>query len=223
MEQVLLHIKELEQSFQMNEYNGQMDKEETFRIFPGVGNVMISVPHATNHKRNDMVKVAEFLTGGLGKYLHEATGCHLIVTTKISDEDPNYDLSSTYKNELVHYIRENQINLLLDIHGASSKWGFDIEIGTAKGKTIRPVILNELINQFYKQEIHKVEVDSVFSAGFPGTITSFTYEHCAIDCCQIEIHRAFRDLEYPEKLLKLIKALTEIIQLEIAAYDRDKI
>ena len=65
-----------------------------------------------------------------GKYEKE-TNCYCIYKTKNNNDDANYDLeNNNYKEELLKIINKNKIKLLLDIHGASDKYGFGIDIAT---------------------------------------------------------------------------------------------
>lgn len=74
-------IKELNRVFEHNRYNGS--GKESFEFIDGNIPILISAPHAVNHFRNGAVKYADKLTGGLAKFLHNETGCHVIFLQSI--------------------------------------------------------------------------------------------------------------------------------------------
>lgn len=58
---------------------------------------MVSVPHAVNHYRNGKIKLADRYTGGIARYLHKVTNCHLIYNCKFNNCDYNYDTYNSNK------------------------------------------------------------------------------------------------------------------------------
>lgn len=210
LRQLQQQLRLLEESFQQNHYDG-ISINADFEILTGTGNVMISMPHTTNHLRKGAVKYGEVLTGAIGLYLHQTTGCHCIYTKKKPIEDPNFDSPSRYKNDLAQYIKKNNVSLLIDLHGAALKWFFSVDLGTAKGQTIALDKLQRMISLFEQQGINDVVVDEVFTASNIATVTNYIHNQCSIDCVQVEINRVYRDLEDMAHTEKMVNALQKII------------
>ena len=89
MNNCLRKIKRLEKLFSDNFYNGS--GKTAFNIEEGRIPIMVSAPHAINQFRDGKVKYADMYTGGIAKYLHEKTGCHVIYSCMYTESDPNYD------------------------------------------------------------------------------------------------------------------------------------
>lgn len=210
MEQLQQQLSFLEKSFQQNNYNG-ISTNADYEILIGTGNVMISMPHTTNHIRNDVIKYGEILTGAIGLYLHQTTGCHCIYTKKMPLEDPNFASPSHYKKDLEQFIKKHNVSLLIDLHGAALKWSFSVDLGTAKGQTIASDKLQRMVSLLEEQGINNVVVDEVFTASNIATVSNYIHKQCMIDCVQIEINRRYRDLENMELTEKVVKALQKII------------
>ena len=210
MEHLQQQLSLLEQIFQQNSYGGAAANTD-YEVLVGTGKVMISMPHTTNHIRNGKVKYGEVLTGAIGLYLHQTTGCHCIYTKKRPLEDPNYDRPSHYKNELEQFINKHEVGLLIDLHGAALKWFFSVDLGTANGQTIASDKLKRMVTLFEEQGITDVVVDEVFTAKNIATVTNYIHKQCDIDCVQIEINRSYRDLENMASTEKMVKALQKII------------
>ena len=81
--------------------------------------------------RNGKLKAKDSYTGAIAIILQKETNCSCIYKIKNNNNDANYDLENNkYKEELLRIINEKNIKLLLDIHGASDKYGFGIDIAT---------------------------------------------------------------------------------------------
>ena len=127
----LRKIKRLERLFSDNFYNGS--GKTAFNIEEGRIPIMVSAPHAINQFRDGKVKYADMYTGGIAKYLHEKTGCHVIYSCMYTESDPNYDEFEVnkYQHELLEYVNKHNIILLIDIHGAAKERDYAVEMGTA--------------------------------------------------------------------------------------------
>ena len=78
----------------------------------------------------------------------------------------NYRPSNPYKQEILKIINENQIKLLLDIHGASDKHGFGVDIATGEKENLNnnEYLLKLLEETLKKHDIENVEIDTIFKA-----------------------------------------------------------
>ena len=109
MNNIIEHIKELEKQFSDNQYDGS--GEIPFFIREGNIPIMVSCPHAINQYREEKVKWADRYTGGIGLFLHEMTGCHLICSSKFNNTDPNYDPIEKGKDGKESYSYRHRVNL----------------------------------------------------------------------------------------------------------------
>lgn len=133
MKSIFEQIQRLERAFSRNKYNGGGRKN--FRFVRGRIPVVVSAPHAVNHFRNGEIKRADLFTGGIARWLAEKTGCHCITSTRFSKSDPNFDPNENganrYQESLCQYVSENDIQIVIDLHGAAATRPYFVEIGTA--------------------------------------------------------------------------------------------
>ncbi|MCJ8346339.1 hypothetical protein MJH12_12420 [bacterium] len=172
--------------------------------------ILISAPHTLSHLRNQKFKWADRGTGALALSLQRATQTHLIYTTR-SGIDPNYYDDCNYKRALKNYLQKHpEIEIVIDLHGASPKRPFDMDLGTMYGKSILDrnllnIIQKELGNQKFKLS------DNHFSASKNQTITKFVRK-LKINSIQIETNVAlFHDQKRSSELKLLLKSYCNII------------
>jgi hypothetical protein len=179
-------------------------------IIKGSNKILLSAPHSVTQTRNGSSKIGEFRTGVIVKILTEKTNCNGIYKTKNLQDDANFDVNSPYKSDLVKFIEKNDISLVIDLHIASPKREFDIEIGTGHGKNLldRKDIYG-LINKTLKREYKKVQTDKLFSASFEHTISSSVARITGIPTVQLEIN--FSIIQSDEDLKKFIIFMRNLI------------
>lgn len=220
MNVVLKKINAYEKDFRRNGYNGRGKTD--FITKAGKTKVMISASHAVNHFRKDAIKPADMFTGGIARYLQEVTGCHLIYRARYSETDPNYDEvdAADYKDTLEKYIRENDIKVLIDIHGCSAERETAVDMGTVDNSEISlgrygfindllQIILNDKLSSFLKETGKVVATNKKFTASYSNTITNYISRETGIPCIQLEINRLCRDIQREEDMLCMVEALTE--------------
>ncbi len=113
-------INKYEKEFSMNNYNGDLTKENSYTYINGIIPILISAPHCVNHYRGGNLKKAEILTGSLLKVLHRRTNCHIIYKNKNDGYDFNYDrngMANEYKEKIIDIIEKERIVFFIDIHG----------------------------------------------------------------------------------------------------------
>ncbi len=186
---------------------------EDFEIIKRTKNIMFSSPHAHRQFRNGMVKAREFRTGTLSKIVSAKTKCSCIYRTVFTKTDPNYDKDSTYKSELVDFIRENNIKLLFDIHGMKAERNEDICIGTGLGKNvISPELIYITKKVFEEYGFKNVTIDVPFNASYSYTVSSYVARNANISCLQIEINNKFTYKKYSTFCFsKLVTAFERIV------------
>ncbi len=225
-------IKALETLFSDNQYNGS--GSEAFIIEKGTIPVMISAPHAVNQYRDGKLKWADRYTGGIARYLHRATGCHLICSCMFTKADPNYDPpgKNPYQDALRGYLNNNRVRLLIDLHGAAREREYAVEMGTAPERDqasgvcreedpslhehpfVAPQIKEILEKNFRDLTADRREIwkNRLFDAGDQNTVTKFISENTDVACIQLEINGIYRDPENEKEFSALVASLTEIIE-----------
>ncbi|WP_096202799.1 hypothetical protein [Bacillus sp. FJAT-45350] len=161
-----------------------------FLFHPGTIPVLVSAPHSVPQLRQGKVKQGEYTTGVLAQLLHEETNCFSLYKTKMNNDDPNFDEKNAYKDMLITIVKESNIEFLLDLHIMSSKRDYNIDIGTARGKNIfgNFSLIDDIIEVFTTFSISNVEVDKIFTAGNPNTVSSTIARECGITTIQLEIN-----------------------------------
>lgn len=231
MRNVIDEIKELELLFSSNDYDGI--GKYPFEIIPGNNSVIISAPHAINQYRDGQVKWADMFTGGIAKYIHKITGCHVIYSCKYDEHDPNYDLpgSNPYQDTLADYVKSNDIVFLIDLHGAAKKREYALEMGTAPEQNpiegviyetdpslheykyvaewIKEIFENMFINSSFEQK--EVWKNRIFDAGDQNTVTKFISENTNTACVQLEVNGHYRNPENETEFLMLVNGLVELV------------
>lgn len=188
---------------------------EDFNIIKGNIPIILSAPHCKEQLREGKIKTKESETDTLAIEVANKINCSCIYKTKFYNNDPNWDKLSTYKNELVKFINNNNIKCLLDIHGMKAERKSDICIGTEFLQNIcsRKDILNKLVTILKSNGFKNVTIDVPFSASNPNVISSFISATCSIPCFQIEINNRFRTPEYSEYNFELLTStFIEIIE-----------
>ena len=229
---IVKQIEKLEKKFSRNLYNG--GGKMPFVIHAGQIPIMVSAPHAINQYREGSVKYADKFTGGLAMFLHKMTQCHVIYSTKYSGVDPNYDDNTNdtnlYQTTLREYIKNHNICVLIDLHGASKDKEYAVEMGTAPIRDANGLVTNEdyslngypfiakLIKyafEFFFRDcaIEKKAVwkNVIFDAGKQNTVTKYISENTGCSCIQLEINGHYRDITRPIELTRLIEGLEYII------------
>ena len=183
-----------------------------FKIDKGSNNIILSAPHAYKHTRDNKIKCNENNTSKIVKILGILTNSHVIYTYKNSDNDPNYDKKSIYKDELAKYIKKNNIMYLIDIHGLNKNDDCLLEIGCNNYKNSNKDFINLIEKIFKKYYKENILIDSKFAASSKRRISNYISDKCNINSVQLEINRKYRNLNrMPIKFSKTIIALKEII------------
>lgn len=184
-----------------------------FTIIEGKIPVMISAPHTINQlKENGKIKLSEPFTKAIALYLNKCLGCYCIIKNLDTGIDANSDCDDEYKKELIKCVNENNIRLVLDLHGAKETRNFDIELGTLNNLSADFSSIRELEETFKENGISNVINNQNFKG---GGITRNIYGKTNADVIQLEINRKFRDLNNIEKIEKLCLSLISFIDMYI--------
>lgn len=167
--------------------------DANFTIIKGKIPVLLSAPHTMKQVREDgSIKSSEPYTKALALFLQERLDCSCIIKNNDTGIDSNSDLYEEYKTELVRFIKNNNIRLVLDLHGASKNREFAVELGTLNNLSADFSTIRELEEAFLENGIDAIKINDPFKG---GGITRRVYGSTDIDVIQIEINRSYRDLD----------------------------
>nr|WP_245723220.1 N-formylglutamate amidohydrolase [Natribacillus halophilus] len=203
-----------EERFSQNDNAGDLDAESQISFAEGSddSNVLISAPHTTTLIRENETREAEVYTGSLALLIQAFTGAHVIYNVH-EGEDHNYIVGGDYKEKIGDIIKDHNIEIVIDLHGADQRRDFALDIGSNEGETVSDEQLDKLIYILESQGIHDVYENETFSASGEGTITRHTWEHYDTEAMQLEIHRDYRnprgDLESYAQMLKSLVFFVE--------------
>lgn len=184
--------------------------EASFRYVAGRLPVVISAPHGAAHRREGRYKSEDEYTAALARLVAEHTGAHALYAWARSDDDPNWNAVSPYKEALRRIAAEHDIRFVLDLHGMGDRHKFGVAIGTMRGTScdghhealiavtlaeagFTPATAQEasafpaLYRDRYVLNHHR------FTGGLTGhTVTRFAAEHLGIHAAQIELCAGLR-------------------------------
>ncbi len=219
-ELTLDYMDKLEEEFTRNNYNGIKTQEESFKILKGSVPVLVSSPHSIDQIRDGMLKPRELYSGALCKLIHEYTDCYTIYKYHNDGIDDNFILHTKYKENIGKIIKENDIKLVIDIHGMvgskSKRYrGYHVELGTDNGRNLlsNTKISDDMVRIFNKHGVDKVVVDEKFKASRKRTVSKYTSTNFKTPAIQVEISGDFRNaVDYGvENIKKLLDSFKEII------------
>lgn len=169
-------------------------KTDPFLYLPGTIPVLVSAPHAVRHIRRKVIKQSDIFTGAIVYLLHQLTGCHALMVTKLYGGDPNWDQPCIYKQKLSLIAAEQGIRLIIDLHGASGEHPFDAELGTMGGISFlgRDNLLPLIKKACQDAGLQNIGVDQIFSAAGQPTVTAYAAGVLCIPAVQIELNRRYR-------------------------------
>ncbi len=208
-----ISYKEAKEIEKFYKNKGDLTDKNGYKIIKGNNsNIMISCPHSVSQLRNGKIKVRENYIGVISELVQKHTNCHLIIKTRNMNDDVNFDKDSSYKDELVAYIKENNIKLIIDLHGCFSH-KYDIEIGTYYGHNLSDKnIIKTIYNNFLDNNINSIILDKSKSSGL-NTISYDIKKRANINTIQLEIGKKYR---WPKTRIdsfnKMINALIDMIK-----------
>lgn len=213
---IATQIEELNKKYKLNNANGLKNNNSTnYTTINGKIPILLSAPHAVKQVRDGKVKAEDAYTGGITEYLCKVCSCFGIIRTFNEADDPNIDntgLGFDYKQQILNTIRQNNIKLLLDIHGCNNSHGFDFCIGTNSRKNLNGQ--NDILDilNIGLSYIGQTAVDDYFKASLDGNIAKYIAQHTNIPTIQLEISSDFRkDANYLEQLILSLQIIIENI------------
>lgn len=215
------YMNKLEKEFTLNNYNGIKTEEESFKVLKGSVPILLSAPHSIDQLREGTIKHRELFSGTLCKLIQQSSDCYAIYKYHNDKIDDNFILHTRYKEEIGKIIKQEDIELVIDIHGmlgsTSYKYrGYDIELGTDDGRNLlgKTHISKQMKNVFNKYGVEKVAIDKKFKASREYTIAKYVSKNFNTPAIQVEISGDFRNpINYElENVKKLLNAFIEIVE-----------
>lgn len=160
-------------------------------------------------KPNDEYKYAEPYTKAIAMYVAENIDCFYLIKNKDTGFDSNSIENDTFKSMLLDNIKDNNIKLVIDLHGAKRERNFDVELGTLNNLSSDYSTIKELIDSFNENGIFNVEINNPFKG---GGITQKIFSETDCDVIQIEINYNFRNIEDSKKIEQVTNSLISFIE-----------
>lgn len=191
-------------------YLEHLESKDNYIICNGKIPILFSAPHTITHiKENGSIKLSEPYTKAAALYLNKYFDTFAIIKNVNDGLDSNRDNNDTYKKELINLIKENDIKIVIDLHGASIERNFDVELGTLNNLSADFSTIRELEETFKENDILEVVNNDPFKG---GAITQYIYSLKDVDVIQVEINGKYRDSNNLELLKKIIESLSNFIK-----------
>lgn len=187
------------------------DFEDIYLLKIGSIPVLLTAVHTMKQTREDgTIKLNEPFTKAICRYVSDKIGASCFIKIKDTGIDSNSLDVDEYKEKLIKIISDNDIKLVLDLHGASSDKDFDVEFGTLDNLSAKYLTIKKLEKSFYKNGITNIKFNDPFKG---GGVTQYIYSETDIDAIQLEINRNFRDVEEIDKLKSVCDSIVDFIKL----------
>ena len=190
------------------DYLEKLNYDYEYLYLKGKNKILFSAPHTMMQERKDgTIKLSEPYTKAISLFLNRHDDTYSMVKlkdTKIESNNDNYD---DYNVELRRLIKENDIAIIIDLHGAAKERDFDVEFGTLNNLSADYTTVKELEMSFKENGIDNIVYNNPFKG---GAITRGIFGIDNIDVIQIEINKKFRD--NPESLRRIISSLEMFIK-----------
>ena len=223
-------LKEIEQ-FEFAKISYQELSKNYFNIIPGKIPILISAPHGARPHRNGKPRDVgeDEYTASISVMLGRLTGAHVIYVKNATLEDPNFYPGTMYKEAIKEIIDTHEIKFIADIHGASNKNDFIVDVGIIDDTNLDYCscpnfkdIIEESFNEIIALQNGKLFNNKFAGAGNPDrgieTVIRFAKDTCKIDAAQFEIRADHRILKQkPDATMALKTDKKEF------PYDKEKV
>lgn len=169
--------------------------------------ILFTAPHTMKQLREDgSIKLNEPYTKGIALYLNKYFNVNCMIKLKDTGIDSNNDDYDEFKTEIKRFVKDNNIKLVIDLHGASIDNDFDVEFGTMNNLSSDFSTVKELEEAFTENGITNIKYNDPFKG---GAITRSLYE-LDVDVIQMEINSKYRQLD-SNNLELLVNCLSKFI------------
>lgn len=184
--------------------------DDNYLILKGNIPILFSAPHTMYQIHDDgTTKLKEPYTKAIALFLNKNYNTYAIVKNSDTGIDSNRNNHDEYNVELRRLIKDNDIKLVIDLHGASKERNFDVEFGTLNNLSADFSTIKELEEAFTENGILNISHNDPFMG---GAITQGIYGLTDVDVIQLEINGKYRDYDNLELLEKLVKSLENFIK-----------
>ena len=181
-----------------------------FLVLKGIVPIFFSAPHTMQQNRDDgTLKLNEPYTKAISMFLNEHYNTYAIIKINDTGVDSNRDNYDEYNVIMRRLIKDNNIKLVFDIHGASKERKYDIEFGTLNNLSADYSTIRKLEDVFKEKGITNIGHNDSFKG---GAITKGLYGLTDVDVIQLEINGKYRDYKNIEMLERLISSLGQFIE-----------
>ncbi len=204
--------------------NGEIRKTEILKGAPnyeykrGVLPIIFSAPHSVYQIRDGVIKWADSFTGALAMYLADKLNCGYMVRTYCANDDPNYEdkenNSKEIKNEYLKYLtektQEDDIALIIDLHGASNLHKENVDVIHGKNYTAPKEVTNLIEKHLKALNIKSLSNKADFSG---GAVIRQIKQRTGVNAFALEItpsHRKVKE-ENLQNIESLITAISNFI------------
>ena len=184
--------------------------DQDFIIKKGTLPILFTAPHTMKQINEDgSIKPNEPYTKAIALYLNKHFKVNCMIKVNDTGVDANRDNRDEFKTKLIRFIKDNNIKLVIDLHGSSKEREFDIEFGTLNNLSAEYATIKELEEAFTENGITNVMHNDPFKG---GAITEYVYSLKDVDVIQIEINGKYRDYQNIDELKKICKSFENFIK-----------
>ncbi len=187
-----------------------LEFDRNYIIKKGNVPIIFTAPHTMSQSREDgTIKLSEPYTKAIALYLNKYFNVNCMIKVRDTGVDANSDKRDEFKRELIRFIKDNDIKLVIDLHGASESRNFDIEFGTLNNLSADFSIISVLQESFIDNGIVNIVHNNPFKG---GGITKYVYGMNDVDVIQVEINKRYRDYNDIDKLEIVCKSFGNFIK-----------
>lgn len=130
---------------------------DDYIIKKGTIPILFTAPHTMNQTREDgTIKLSEPYTKAIALYLNKHFNVNCMIKINDTGLDANRDSRDKFKIELLRFIKNNNIKLVIDLHGSAKSRDFDIEFGTLNNLSADFSTIRELKEAFTENGISNI-------------------------------------------------------------------
>ena len=183
---------------------------DDYIIRKGTIPILFTAPHTMKQIREDgSIKLSEPYTKAIALYLNKYFNVNSMIKINDTGLDANRDNRDEFKIELLRFIKDNNIKLVIDLHGSAKSRDFDIEFGTLNNLSADFSTIKELEEAFTENGISNIIHNDPFKG---GAITNYVCGLKDVDVIQVEINGKYRDYNNLDELEKIIKCFEKFIK-----------
>ena len=190
------------------EFFENIESDEIYISKIGNNPILFISAHTMPQFINGNFKNAEPYTKAICIYLNKYCDTSYLIKIKDTGVDSNRDNHDDFKKELIKIVKENNIKLVIDLHGSKKEREFDVEFGTLNNLSADFSTIKELEEAFLENNVLNIEHNNPFKG---GAITQYLYNLKDVDVIQLEINENYRDLSKEENLENICKSLIKFI------------